>query len=140
MKIIAINFKIIQTLQIEDFPLLKKHINERKSIETYLDYPDSLIYLVLQKEDEIIGVVGFELSYMEEKSYLYVSPLEIKEKFRNYGNGKLLMQKVIEFSKEFNLTGVNLMCEEEYTFFYSSLGFKIDHKKDDYFMMIYENY
>lgn len=96
-------------------------------------------FLLLESDEDSIGYIGgMKIDNKILKDEMYANPLLhnpkgkyqsifslcVKKDYRGKGYGKILMEGIIEKSKQDNLDGVVLTCKEKYIKFYESLGFK----------------
>lgn len=140
MEVLKIGQKYLQSLPITDFPLLRKHLEQRKGILLYQEYPDLLFYFILVEKEIMYGILGGEYCKYGLDDFLYISPIEIVEDRRRKGLGKLLLNEVKKQVKDSQITGLCLMCNEDVLDFYRKNGFVeeysyIDEGKIVYFLI-----
>lgn len=82
-------------------------------------------FILAHKNGELIGVIGLEI--YQTKALL--RSLSVKKDFRNFGVGKLLVDKITEFAKSRGVKQVFLLTTtaEEY---FQKFGFKNFSRKD----------
>jgi predicted N-acetyltransferase YhbS len=110
----------------------------------YKEYPDMISYLVsLDDEKNITGIIGFEPCLLEDRNFFYISPLEVREKFRGQKIASSLLEEINKLSRRFKLDGLTLFCREDLVFFYSKRGFRIvasiDRENRKEYLMVKEN-
>lgn len=142
MKIESLGYDEVYKI-VNKFSLLESHLKKRNETSFYKDYPNIIFYLGAKKDNEVIGVVGYELIFYNVKEFLYLSPLEVLTEYKKKGIASLLVNEIKNKSKTLNKEGVLLICTWELISFYKKNGFEI-HKKfkdneNNKFIMIYKN-
>lgn len=111
---------------LSDFPILKHSIND---INILLSNKNMHGFFALIN-NKIIGYIISEFISLDDKrkvlfiNYIYVSP-----KFRNQNIGTLLINKIYDIGKKFNLNALMLICDtENFKIFdmYQKRGFMLD--------------
>lgn len=89
-------------------------------------------YLIAKWKQEIVGFAGIK-TMLEESDIMNIA---VKNNFRNQGIGTLLLQKLIDLSKQRNLTSITLeVMEKNYPaiHLYKNLGFKQIGMRKNYY-------
>ncbi|WP_312654067.1 GNAT family N-acetyltransferase [Aminipila sp.] len=87
--------------------------------------------LRLTEEEQRIRIELFnEMDQMETEikfpsKYIYVNFLGVKPEYQGLGNGRAMMEKIIDYSKGMNLPVMLFTNEPKDVEFYQSMGFKI---------------
>jgi len=120
-------------------PTLDKKIYEDYIISTIADYKknfpdaDTTVLLAKDKNNNFVGGIhSTKLNLSREitdKDTLYIDGLAIKTEYRGQNIGKILLEKVIQASKN-RFTDVFLVAYKESTGFYEKLNFKKMDKND----------
>ena len=133
-KLVNIMNYIIRKLCKDDYKkgyieLLQEFSNYKKEI-SYKDFCKYLdqeihtdIYIIIFK-DQIIGAgTLFILNKLHSNNIGFIQDIIIKEEFRGKGLGKLLINKLIQESKEKNCYKIILNCNPDVSQFYQKIGF-----------------
>lgn len=129
----------IRSLLLSDFNLglieiLKQltnapEINYEQFAKQYSNLSNNSKIYVLEDNNKIIG---YGSVYIDHKFYRncsnvgHIEDIIIDKNYRNQGLSKLLINKLIDYSKKQKCYKIILNCKEEYIKFYEKFGFKID--------------
>ena len=99
----------------------------RSGVQEILNHADHRVYLI-QNEERITGWIhGVYLIHMESGAFVEITGLVVDQTFRRMGMGKILVEKIIEWSRSMNCKKVrvrsNILREEAHPF-YTGIGFK----------------
>ena len=99
----------------------------RNGLQELLNCEDQRVFLI-QNEQKIAGWIhGFYSIHMESGPFIEIAGMVIDQSFRRMGLGKLLVEKIIEWSKSRNCCVVrvrsNILRQEAHAF-YKGIGFK----------------
>lgn len=82
---------------------------------------------VAKDKNKIIGTVAvfIEPKFIHHLSLVaYIEDVVVDNIYRNFGVGKMLVQKALEFANKYNCYEVMLNCSDQYLkFFYEKFGF-----------------
>ncbi len=92
-------------------------------------YKNALLRLT-EEEQRIRTELFNEMDQMETEikfpsKYIYVNFLGVKPEYQGLGNGRAMMEKIIDYSKGMNLPVMLFTNEPKDVEFYQSMGFKI---------------
>lgn len=95
------------------------------------------IFIVQYAFDEVIGIIGVECC--ESERLFYISPLYVKEDYRNEGVATGLIEKMKELSKKLEYEKCYLTCSDDLIEFYKKVGFNYEGLKEQRNVMAYYN-
>lgn len=107
-------------------------IDTRTRLNVILKSGDHCVF-VAQKNDEIVGWIhGFYTLRIESDFFVEIGGLVVNENFRKIGVGKLLVEKVTEWSKLKNCNKITVRCNvirKESHQFYENIGFVLNKEQ-----------
>lgn len=105
---------IIEKMTIQDAIKIEKNFEEKfdkfwniNILKSELNNNNSL-YFVAKKENEILGFVGILINV----DFTEITNIVVKKDFRNFGIGKMLLEKIIEETKKINKQMICLEVNE----------------------------
>jgi len=121
-------------LELEEYPNDIEH--ESNLIAQYIKSPNSLL-LVAEFDNELIGNIDLTGSKRSKMFHTAIIGMGIKEKWRNQGLGRILIESVIDWAKKYS--AIELIWLEVYASnelginLYNNTGFKVSGRIDDFF-------
>lgn len=100
-------------------------------LETEILNPDST-YIVAKRNDEIVGFAGV----WNDTYNMHITNIAVKKVYRHKGIGEVLLEKLIQITKEENKETITLEVNEQNTIaqnLYLKNGFKILGKRKKYY-------
>ena len=129
---------ILRKLNINDyylglFDLLSQLTNSNEIsfdnfLKQYLKLGNNYNIYVIEINNKIIGYGCLYIDYKFYRNCANVGHLEdiiVDKEYRGKGYSKLIIDKLIEISKENNCYKMILMCDTQYIDFYKKFGFQI---------------
>lgn len=96
-------------------------------LEEILRHADHCIFVVMNEDTLVAWVHGFVSYRLESNSFVEIGGLVVDENYRRKGIGKLLVQEVMDWSRNNHCLKVRVRCNrvrEETHVFYKHLGFE----------------
>ncbi len=123
----------IRKIQVDDYDKYMVMINEfRETHFTKEQFIRTLQYIdpfseiwVIESDNDIIatGTIIYEYKLIYNNGILgHIEDICVKEKYRNLGFGKIIVQHLMKLAKEKGCYKVTLVCNENNTFFYEKCG------------------
>jgi glucosamine-phosphate N-acetyltransferase len=94
----------------------------------YLKLKNNYNIYVIEKNNKIIGYGCLYIDYKFYRNCKNVGHIEdiiIDKEYRNNGYSKLILNKLIDISKNSNCYKLILMCDSQYIEYYKKFGFNI---------------
>lgn len=130
-----INFK---KMSLNDLNNIKNHLTTDfdnfwsfNNLKSELENPNSH-FLIIEKDCTIIGFGGFR-QILDNADIMNIV---IRKDMRNKGNAKLLLNKIIELAKQYNISQLNLEVNENNTNaikLYKDFNFKVINIRKKYY-------
>jgi len=121
-------------LELEEYPNDLKH--ELNLITDYIQSPNSIL-LVAEFNNELIGNIDLTGSKRAKMFHTAMIGMGIKEKWRNQGLGRILIESVIDWAKKHSaieLIWLEVYASNELGFnLYKKTGFKVSGRINDFF-------
>ena len=108
----------VKKLLIESFS-----INYKKKINLNALSDSNSIFIVAKDGQAIAGYASLHLLNKLNRKTGLIEDVAVHKKYRGLGIGKLIVNKLIELSKENNCDKIILNSNEEYLTFYKKIGF-----------------
>jgi len=83
---------------------------------------------IIEENNKIVGYGSLLINYKFYRNCSnvgYIEDIVVDQKYRGKGYAQLIINKLINYSKEKECYKVILVCSDEYLNFYTKLGFKI---------------
>ena len=108
----------VKKLLIESFS-----INYKKKINLNALTDSKSVFIVAKDGQAIVGYASLHLLNKLNRKTGLIEDVAVNKKYRGLGIGKLIVNKLIELSKENNCDKIILNSNEEYLNFYKKIGF-----------------
>ena len=108
----------VKKLLIESFSL-----NYKKKINLNALSDSNSVFIVAKDGQAIVGYASLHLLNKLNRKTGLIEDVAVNKKYRGLGIGKLIVNKLIELSKENNCDKIILNSNEEYLNFYKKIGF-----------------
>ncbi|WP_294966079.1 GNAT family N-acetyltransferase [uncultured Flavobacterium sp.] len=98
----------------------------RNSLSEILNHADNCIYVCVDNENIIGWIHGFYSLRVESESFAEIGGLVVDENYRRNGIGKILVEKVIEWTESKKSNKIRVRCNalrKETHVFYNKIGF-----------------
>lgn len=109
----------------------------RNRLSDILSNVDNCIYVIIDNEYIIGWIHGFYSLRIESDTFIEIGGMVVDENYRRKGIGKMLVEKVIEWSRFKNIHKIRVRCNthrKETHAFYNNIGF-IETKEQKIFDM-----
>ena len=108
----------VKKLLIESFS-----INYKKKINLNALTDSKSVFIVAKDGQAIVGYASLHLLNKLNRKTGLIEDVAVNKKYRGLGIGKLIVNKLIELSKENNCDKIILNSNKEYLTFYKKIGF-----------------